>query len=54
MDDAKEDRAPVSTPYVVETGGLTKRFGKRVAVDNVDLRVPCGSALWLPRAERRR
>jgi ABC-2 type transport system ATP-binding protein len=32
------------TPYVVETSGLTKRFGERVAVDNVDLRVPRGSA----------
>jgi ABC-2 type transport system ATP-binding protein len=29
---------------VVETSGLTKRFGERVAVDNVDLRVPAGSA----------
>jgi ABC-2 type transport system ATP-binding protein len=28
----------------VETRGLTKRFGTRVAVDNVDLRVPRGSA----------
>src|SRR5205809_8147228 len=34
----------VSAPYVVETSGLTKRFGDRVAVDNVDLRVPPGSA----------
>jgi ABC-2 type transport system ATP-binding protein len=34
----------VSAPYVVETSGLTKRFGDRVAVDNVDLRVPAGSA----------
>jgi ABC-2 type transport system ATP-binding protein len=34
----------MSTPYVVETSGLTKRFGERVAVDNVDLRVPRGSA----------
>src|SRR5579862_185705 len=30
--------------YVVETRGLTKRFGERVAVDNVDLRIPAGSA----------
>ena len=30
--------------YVVETSGLTKRFGERVAVANVDLRVPRGSA----------
>jgi len=29
---------------VVETSGLTKRFGQRVAVDNVDLHVPRGSA----------
>src|SRR4051795_849963 len=33
-----------STGYVVETSGLTKRFGDRVAVDNVELRVPRGSA----------
>ena len=30
--------------YVVETAGLTKRFGERIAVDNVDLCVPRGSA----------
>src|SRR2546425_8826485 len=30
--------------YVVETQGLTKRFGARVAVDGVDLRIPRGSA----------
>ena len=30
--------------YVVETSGLTKRFGDRVAVDSVDLRIPRGSA----------
>src|SRR2546425_1926823 len=30
--------------YVVETQGLTKRFGARVAVDGVDLRIPAGSA----------
>jgi ABC-2 type transport system ATP-binding protein len=30
--------------YVVETSALTKRFGDRVAVDNVELRVPRGSA----------
>src|SRR6266498_877574 len=34
----------MSAPYVVETSGLTKRFGDRVAVDTVDLRVPGGSA----------
>src|SRR5438477_208691 len=34
----------MSASYAVETSGLTKRFGDRVAVDNVDLRVPGGSA----------
>src|SRR5207244_12825410 len=34
----------MSVSYAVETSGLTKRFGDRVAVDNVDLRVPGGSA----------
>ena len=34
----------MSRPYVVETSGLTKRFGERVAVDEVDLHVPRGSA----------
>ena len=29
--------------YVVETYGLTKRFGDRVAVDNVELLVPRGA-----------
>jgi ABC-2 type transport system ATP-binding protein len=33
-----------SGTFVVETSGLTKRFGDRVAVDNVDLHVPRGSA----------
>ena len=32
------------TDYVIETSGLTKRFGDRVAVDSVDLRVPRGAA----------
>jgi ABC-2 type transport system ATP-binding protein len=31
-------------PYVIETVGLTKRFGERTAVDRVELRVPRGSA----------
>jgi ABC-2 type transport system ATP-binding protein len=31
-------------PFVIETHGLTKRFGERVAVDDVDLQVPRGSA----------
>jgi ABC-2 type transport system ATP-binding protein len=30
--------------YIVETHGLTKRFGSRVAVAGVDLRIPRGSA----------
>jgi ABC-2 type transport system ATP-binding protein len=30
--------------FVVETSGLTKRFGDRIAVDNVNLRVPRGAA----------
>jgi ABC-2 type transport system ATP-binding protein len=33
-----------SQAFVVETSGLTKRFGDRIAVDDVDLRVPRGSA----------
>jgi ABC-2 type transport system ATP-binding protein len=33
-----------SGAFVVETSGLTKRFGDRVAVNDVDLRVPRGSA----------
>ncbi len=30
--------------FIVETHALTKRFGSRVAVDRVDLRIPRGSA----------
>src|SRR5881409_1928004 len=37
-------RGGSSTSFVVETSALTKRFGERVAVDNVELRVPRGSA----------
>jgi len=42
-------RAPVSLPrpdggWAVETHGLTKRFGTNVAVDDVELLVPRGSA----------
>jgi ABC-2 type transport system ATP-binding protein len=33
-----------SGAFVVETSGLTKRFGARVAVDGVDLQIPRGSA----------
>ena len=34
----------MSIEYVVETAGLTKRFGERIAVNDVDLRIPRGSA----------
>ena len=34
----------VAMPFVVETLGLTKRFGDRVAVAEFDLRVPAGCA----------
>jgi ABC-2 type transport system ATP-binding protein len=34
----------MNTALIVETSGLTKRFGERVAVSNVDLRVPRGAA----------
>jgi len=30
--------------YAVQTSGLTKRFGDRIVVDQVDLRVPAGTA----------
>src|SRR5207253_6897044 len=33
-----------NTSYVVETAGLTKRFGERTVVRDVELRVPRGSA----------
>src|SRR3954466_2747914 len=36
--------AAATAEHVVETQGLTKRFGSRVAVDGVDLQVPAGSA----------
>jgi ABC-2 type transport system ATP-binding protein len=35
---------PPTSPYVVETSGLSKRFGDRVAVDAVDLAVERGQA----------
>jgi hypothetical protein len=34
--------APATSGFVIETGGLSKHFGKRVAVAGVDLRVPTG------------
>jgi ABC-2 type transport system ATP-binding protein len=38
------EHLPPSDDLAVETHGLTKRFGGNVAVDDVDLRVPRGSA----------
>ena len=38
------DRTGDDDGYVVETFGLTKRFGERVAVDGVDLHIPRGVA----------
>jgi ABC-type multidrug transport system ATPase subunit len=35
---------PGSTSLAIETHGLTKRFGERIALDGVDLQVPRGSA----------
>jgi ABC-2 type transport system ATP-binding protein len=37
-------KRPGAGVFVVETSGLTKRFGDRLAVDNVDLCVPSGCA----------
>jgi ABC-2 type transport system ATP-binding protein len=43
--DGRANRRKEGSPaFVVETSGLTKRFGDRIAVDDVDLRVPHGSA----------
>jgi ABC-2 type transport system ATP-binding protein len=38
------DSPPASGASAIETRGLTKRFGARAAIDNVDLHVPRGSA----------
>ena len=38
-----DERTPMND-FIVETQSLTKRFGSRVAVDGVDLRIPRGSA----------
>lgn len=35
---------PTSTPLMIETNGLTRRFGRRLAVSEVDLAVPAGCA----------
>ena len=37
-------REEVAGAFIVETSGLTKRFGDQMAVEDVDLRVPRGSA----------
>jgi len=42
--EARANGTERSGAFVVETSGLTKRFGDRVAVDDVDLRVPRGAA----------
>jgi ABC-2 type transport system ATP-binding protein len=44
IDARTNGRRQGSGAFVVETSGLTKRFGDRVAVEDVDLRVPRGSA----------
>ncbi|MHB1809827.1 MAG: ABC transporter ATP-binding protein [Solirubrobacteraceae bacterium] len=43
-DSATSGHSALSDELAVETNGLTKRFGTRVAIDSVDLRVPRGSA----------
>ena len=30
------------TDYILETKGLTKRFGKKLALNNFDLQIPIG------------
>ena len=42
-DAAKEPSQHAPEDYAVVTHGLTKRFGKRLAVDKLDLRIPAGS-----------
>jgi ABC-2 type transport system ATP-binding protein len=41
---ARTNGAKQSGAFVIETAGLTKRFGDRVAVEGVDLHIPRGSA----------
>src|SRR3954449_12515723 len=36
--------SPDHDPFVVQTRGLAKRFGTRVALDGIDLEVPRGAA----------
>lgn len=42
--DSEPSAPPGDVEAVIETRGLTKRFGDRVAVNNVDLTVPRASA----------
>src|SRR5213593_1373553 len=44
IDTRANRRKEGSGAFVGETSGLRKRFGDRIAVDDVDLRVPRGSA----------
>jgi ABC-2 type transport system ATP-binding protein len=44
IDAPANGRKEGSPAFVVETSGLTKQFGDRIAVNDVDLRVPRGSA----------
>ncbi|MGH9102612.1 MAG: ABC transporter ATP-binding protein [Acidimicrobiales bacterium] len=39
----QRSRVPAADGLVIETAGLTKRFGNHAAVDGIDLRVPEGS-----------
>jgi len=39
-----QPQTPASSETVIETHGLTKRFGERTAIDRVDLHVPRGTA----------
>jgi ABC-2 type transport system ATP-binding protein len=41
---AEGGRRTLGAMHAIETSGLTKRFGDRIAVDDVELRVPRGSA----------
>src|SRR5918994_7829958 len=43
IDPMFSERTPMND-FIVETHSLTKRFGSRIAVDGVDLRIPRGSA----------
>src|SRR5215510_8488138 len=40
----QETGMSTAIPFALETSELTKRFGSRLAVDGVDLRIPSGCA----------